>query len=118
MTPPALPDDADRPLRARAGPCGPAGGAGGCTGDERQLFAKRHKNQFTHRRETTAYRNLAPALGPDRTPTLLTEDAHSLLVVTTTLPGTPVIKTILGPAQDCSQPREFPKSPLIKHPWR
>ncbi|MFD0274119.1 phosphotransferase family protein [Kitasatospora sp. NPDC127111] len=65
-----------------------------------RLFAKRHKNALMHERETTAYRLLAPALGGGRTPALLAEDTRSLLVVTSALPGTPVISTALTCAEE------------------
>ncbi|MFJ1795367.1 phosphotransferase family protein [Kitasatospora griseola] len=66
----------------------------------RRLFAKRHKNALMHARETAAYRLLVPALGGDRAPSLLAEDAGSLLVVTVALPGTPVISTDLSAAEE------------------
>ncbi|WP_052390818.1 hypothetical protein [Streptomyces sp. NRRL B-24484] len=111
MTAPALPDDAVRLLRATAGPCEPLAvrshdRAGEPTvrevrsGGGRRLFAKRHRNERMHRRETTAYRRLVPALGPGRAPTLLAADADSLLVVTTALPGTPVVGATPGPAEE------------------
>ncbi|MGK4585351.1 hypothetical protein [Kitasatospora sp. HPMI-4] len=111
MTGPALPEDADRLLRGAAGSYElvgvrsrdrsgrPAVWEVRTDGGQR-LFAKRHKNELMHRRETAAYRHLAPALGPDRAPTLLAEDARSLLVVTTPLPGTPAIEAALSPAEE------------------
>ncbi|MFD9060500.1 aminoglycoside phosphotransferase family protein [Kitasatospora purpeofusca] len=109
--PAALPDDVDRLLRATAGHYEPVGvrslaraghpavwevlGA-----DGRRLFAKRHKNPLFHQRETAGYRRLAPALGAGRAPSLLAEDARSLLIVTTELPGTPVIHTDLTTAEE------------------
>ncbi|MER6396054.1 aminoglycoside phosphotransferase family protein [Kitasatospora sp. NPDC001603] len=66
----------------------------------RRLFAKRHKNALMHQRETAAYRLLAPALGSGRAPALLAEDTRSLLVVTSALPGTPVISTDLTAAEE------------------
>ncbi|MGW4895148.1 phosphotransferase family protein [Kitasatospora sp. NPDC004240] len=111
MTAPVLPEDADRLLRGAAGPYEPLGvRSRDRTGrpavwevradDGSRLFAKRHKNALMHRRETTAYRHLAPALGPGRAPTLLAADARSLLIVTTALPGTPAIKATLDPAEE------------------
>ncbi|GGQ88101.1 hypothetical protein GCM10010195_49870 [Kitasatospora griseola] len=69
-------------------------------GSERRLFAKRHKNALMHERETAAYRLLVPALGEGRAPSLLAADASSLLIVTTALPGTPVISTALTAAEE------------------
>ncbi|WP_404868526.1 phosphotransferase family protein [Kitasatospora griseola] len=66
----------------------------------RRLFAKRHKNALMHERETTAYRLLAPFLGEGRTPVLVAKDTRSLLVVTSALPGTPVISTALTTAEE------------------
>lgn len=66
----------------------------------RRLFAKRHKNALMHQRETAAYRLLAPALGSGRAPALLAEDTRSLLIVTSALPGTPVISTDLTAAEE------------------
>ncbi|MFJ2782089.1 aminoglycoside phosphotransferase family protein [Kitasatospora sp. NPDC087315] len=112
MTAHTLPDDAERLLHETAGPYGLPGvrsrdRAGRPsvweirTGDGRRLFAKRHKNELMHRRETSAYRHLAPALGEEgRAPTFLAEDTSSRLVVTTALPGTPAIKATLGPAEE------------------
>ncbi|MEV6211563.1 aminoglycoside phosphotransferase family protein [Kitasatospora sp. NPDC051914] len=111
MTPPTLPDDADRLLREATGPCELLGvrsrdRAGRPTvwevraGDGSRLFAKRHKNGLMHRRETAAYRHLVPVLGPGRAPTLLAADARSLLVVTTALPGSPAVKAALGPVEE------------------
>ncbi|MFF3071406.1 phosphotransferase family protein [Kitasatospora sp. NPDC057904] len=117
MTVPALPDDADRLLRSTAGPYEPLGvhsrnRAGQPavwevrTGDGRRMFAKRPKNELMHRRETAAYRGLVPALGPGRAPTLLAEDVRSLLLVTATLPGTPVISAALSAAEECEVYRQ------------
>ncbi|MEU9074408.1 aminoglycoside phosphotransferase family protein [Kitasatospora sp. NPDC048538] len=111
MTTPALPDDADRLLRRTAGSYEVLGVRSRDrsgrpvvwevrAGDGRRLFAKRHKNPLMHRRETTAYRHLAPALGPGRAPLLLAEDTTSLLAVATALPGTPAITTALAPAEE------------------
>ncbi|MFB7667603.1 hypothetical protein ACFC1R_27350 [Kitasatospora sp. NPDC056138] len=104
MTAPALPDDADRLLRETAGPYELLGvrsqdRAGLPTvwkvriGNGRRLFVKRHENEPMHRRETSACRHLAPALGPGRAPTLLATDVQSLTVVTTALPGAPAMPT-------------------------
>ncbi|MFJ9841783.1 aminoglycoside phosphotransferase family protein [Kitasatospora sp. NPDC101155] len=111
MTAPALPDDADRLLRETAGPyellcaCSPDPTGRATvwevrTDDGSRLFAKRHKNEFMHQRETTAYRILAPVLGAGLAPDLLAEDARSLLVVTAALPGTPATRTALTAAEE------------------
>ncbi|MEE1786983.1 aminoglycoside phosphotransferase family protein [Streptomyces sp. SP17BM10] len=111
MTTPRLPRDADRLLREAAGPYELLGvrshDRAGFPSvwevvDERgrRLFAKRHKNTLMHERETAAYRLLAPALGAGQAPSLLAADAPSLLVVTTALPGTPVISTALSAAEE------------------
>ncbi|MFJ4185197.1 aminoglycoside phosphotransferase family protein [Kitasatospora sp. NPDC089509] len=111
MTAPALPDDTDRLLRETARPYELLGvhsrdrtGRPAVwevhTDDGSRLFAKQHKNPLMHLRETTAYRHLAPALGPDRTPVLLADDPRSLLIVTTALPGTPAVRTTLSAAAE------------------
>ncbi|MFJ2580842.1 aminoglycoside phosphotransferase family protein [Kitasatospora aureofaciens] len=110
MTAPVLPDDADRLLRTAAGRCeavavrsvdreGRPAVWEVLGTDGRRLFAKRHKNALMHHRETAALTHLAPSLGPGRAPTLLAEDQQALLVVTTALPGTPVITTPLTEAE-------------------
>ncbi|MFJ6378614.1 phosphotransferase family protein [Kitasatospora sp. NPDC092039] len=106
-----IPDDVERLLPAAAGRCELLGvrshdrAGRPCVWevvDEggRRLFAKRHKNALMHERETAAYRLLAPALGEGRTPSLLAADASSLLVVTSALPGTPVVSTALSAAEE------------------
>ncbi|MFE7189300.1 phosphotransferase family protein [Kitasatospora sp. NPDC057541] len=111
MSAPRLPPDANRLLRETAGRYELLGvrsrdraghpsvwevaDADGC-----RLFAKRHKNALMHERETAAYRLLAPALGESRAPSLLAADASSLLVVTTALPGAPVISAALTTAEE------------------
>ncbi|MFJ8628167.1 phosphotransferase family protein [Kitasatospora sp. NPDC093550] len=111
MSAPTVPDDVDHLLRATVGPCHLLGTRSRSRAgdpvvwevadpDGRRLFAKRHKNALMHRRETTAYRHLAPALGPGRAPMLLAEDCLSLLVVTAALPGTPVVRTALTDAEE------------------
>ncbi|MDH6709211.1 Ser/Thr protein kinase RdoA (MazF antagonist) [Kitasatospora sp. MAA19] len=111
MTVPAVPADVDLLLRRTAGPYealatrsvdrqGRAAVWEILAADGRRLFAKRHKNTLMHHRETTAYRHLAPALGPGRAPTLLAEDPQALLVITTAVPGTPVITSALTEADE------------------
>jgi len=114
---PAVPQDVDRLLRATAGRYTLLGThsrsrAGDpvvwevVDDDGHRLFAKRHKNALMHRREASAYRHLAPALGPGRAPALLAADPLSLLVVTAALPGTPAIKTALTDAEECEVYRQ------------
>ncbi|MEV4558377.1 aminoglycoside phosphotransferase family protein [Kitasatospora sp. NPDC049285] len=69
-------------------------------GSGRRLFAKRHKNALMHERETAAYRLLTPVLGEGRAPALLAEAPRSLLIVTSALPGTPVISTALTTTEE------------------
>ncbi|MFG2846342.1 aminoglycoside phosphotransferase family protein [Kitasatospora sp. NPDC048296] len=81
----------------------------------RGLFAKRHKNALMHRRETTAYRILAPALGVGLAPDLLAENARSLLVITTALAGTPVIKAALTAAEEREVYRQAGRLAAVIH---
>ncbi|WP_158515619.1 aminoglycoside phosphotransferase family protein [Kitasatospora sp. MBT63] len=110
MSAAARPNDVDRLLRATAGPYEPVGARSlARTGhpavwevvadDGRQLFAKRYKDLLFHQRETAGYWRLAPAIGSGRAPVLTAEDARSLLLVATALPGTPVTGATLTAAE-------------------
>ncbi|MFJ6619622.1 aminoglycoside phosphotransferase family protein [Kitasatospora sp. NPDC091335] len=127
MSAAVVPEDVDRLLRATAGRYELVGVRSFAraghpvvweVADEggRRLFAKRHKNALMHRRETTAYRILAPALGAGRAPDLLAEDARPLLVITTALAGTPVIKAALTAAEEQEVYRQAGQLAALIHP--
>ncbi|MCX4683007.1 aminoglycoside phosphotransferase family protein [Kitasatospora purpeofusca] len=83
--------------------------------DGRRLFAKRHRNPLMHERETAAYRLLAPALGGGRAPSLMAEDARSLLVITSALSGTPVVSTDLTAAEEHEVYRQAGQLAAVVH---
>ncbi|MFE2728609.1 phosphotransferase family protein [Kitasatospora sp. NPDC059327] len=126
MSATAVPDDVDRLLRTTAGGYGLVGvRSRSRSGDPvvwdvvvaggSRLFAKRHKNALMHQRETARYRLLAPVFGAGRAPALRAEDARSLPVVTTALPGTPVIHTDFTTAEEREVYRQAGQLAAIIH---
>ena len=62
----------------------------------RSWFVKRHHSRLFHRREVTAYRRWAGALGPGRASVLAGADEETLAIVITGVPGRSVPGLALG----------------------
>lgn len=73
----------------------------------RRFFLKQSPAPTFYERETFGYQSAVPALGYGHAPRLVDSDAHRLALLLTAVPGTPVSRLALTPAEHRSAHRQF-----------